>query len=110
MGQASIFRQVLRLCYTAKMTEAEWVEAVRARGWHHAVSAALDVLEPLGPLGAQVLWIAQPAARWIGGWGEMFGTLATAMEAPGGIERLRQALDAEDTADTDEDEFPNALK
>ena len=77
------------------MTEAEWVEAVRARGWQHAASTVLDVLEPLGPLGAQVLWIAQPAARLVGGWSDALGTLALALEAPGGIERLRHALDTE---------------
>lgn len=80
------------------MTEAEWVEAVRARGWQHAASTVLDVLEPLGPLGAQMLWIAQPAARLMGGWSDTLGTLALALEAPGGIERLRNALDAEANA------------
>ena|GEM_PF-689751 len=103
----SIFSRVLRLCYTAKMTEAEWmlVEAIRARGWEQAVSTALDVLEPLGPLGAQALWIAQPAARLIGGWGDALGILATTLEAPGGIQRLRQALEAHPAAnDEDEDQ------
>lgn len=75
------------------MVEFEWIKEIRARGWGDAFSAALDVLEPLGPLGAQVLWIAQPAARLIGGWGEWFGVLAQALDEPGGIERLRQALD-----------------
>lgn len=85
------------------MTEAEWVEAVRARGWQHAASTVLDVLEPLGPLGAQVLWVAQPAARLVGGWNDALGTLALALEAPGGIERLRRALEADaSNADTDD--------
>ena len=103
----SIFSRVLRLCYTAKMTEAEWVQAVRVRGWEHAVSTALDVLEPLGPLGAQALWVAQPAAWLVGGWGDALGTLATALEAPGGIQRLRQALEADlalETPDAEPDE------
>jgi hypothetical protein len=77
------------------MSEAEWVEAIRARGWEQAASTALDVLQPLGPLGAQVLWIAQPAARLVGGWGDLFGALATSLETPEGIDRLRRALDGD---------------
>ena len=87
------------------MTEAEWIEAVQARGWENAVSAALDVIEPLGPLGAQMLWVAQPAARLIGGWGDMLGALATALEEPGGIARLRHALDEDEGAETDDAGF-----
>jgi hypothetical protein len=75
------------------MDEYEWLREIRARGWGDALSTALDVLEPLGPLGAQVLWVAQPAARLVGGWGEMLGALAQALEQPGGVERLRRALD-----------------
>ncbi len=78
------------------MNKYDWVEEIRARGWGDAFSAALDVLEPLGPLGAQMLWIAQPAARVIGGWGEALGALAQALEEPGGIERLRQELDRDE--------------
>ncbi|MFN8450756.1 MAG: hypothetical protein U0521_19780 [Anaerolineae bacterium] len=75
------------------MDENELLNEIRARGWGDALSTALDVLEPLGPLGAQVLWVAQPAARLVGGWGDLLGALARALEAPGGVERLRQALD-----------------
>lgn len=81
------------LCYTANMDESQWVQEIRARGWGDALSTALDVLEPFGPLGAQVLWVAQPAARLVGGWGDLLGALAEALEQPGGVERLRQALD-----------------
>ncbi len=77
------------------MVEIEFIRQVRARGWGDALSTALDVLEPLGPLGAQLLYVAQPAARFIGGWGDSLSVLAQALEAPGGVERLRQALDAE---------------
>jgi len=70
-----------------------WIDQIRARGWSDAFSTALDVLEPLGPLGAQLLLIAQPAAHLIGGWGDAFGALAEALEAPDGIEKLRKALD-----------------
>ena len=75
------------------MDEGDWIQRIRARGWGDAFSTALDVLEPLGPLGAQLLWVAQPAARLMGGWGDVVGIFAHALEEPGGIERLRQALD-----------------
>ncbi|MCZ2098093.1 MAG: hypothetical protein LC121_17855 [Anaerolineae bacterium] len=78
------------------MDESDWIRQIRARGWGDALSTALDVLEPLGPLGAQVLWVAQPAARLVGGWGELLGALAQALEQPGGVERLRLALEDDD--------------
>ncbi len=87
----SVFRQDKRLCYTRIMDD--WIHEIRARGWGSVLITALDVLEPLGPVGAQMLWIAQPAARLIGGWGDAVGGLAQALEEPGGIERLRQLLD-----------------
>jgi len=74
----------------------DWIEKIRARGWGDAFSTALDVLEPLGPLGAQLLWVAQPAAHWLGGWGESLGELALALEDPDGIERLRELLEQDD--------------
>ena len=79
--------------------DIDWIREIRARGWGEAFSAALDVLEPFGPLGAQFLWIAQPAARLIGGWGDAFGVLAQALEEPGGIERLREMLEDEENTD-----------
>ena len=85
------------------MTEEAWIQAVRARGWENAVSVALDVLQPLGPLGAQVLWFAQPAARLFGG-AEALGALALVLEAPDGIERLRRALDDHENDQLDEDD------
>lgn len=78
------------------MVEIEFIRQVRARGWGDALSVALDVLEPLGPLGAQLLYVAQPAARLIGGWGDSLGVLAQALEEAGGVERLRQALDEDE--------------
>jgi hypothetical protein len=77
----------------------DWIEQAKARGWGHALSLALDVLEPLGPLGAQLLWMAQPAMGLFGGR-EALGTLAEAMESPGGIERLRQQLEADSEGDS----------
>ncbi len=78
------------------MTEVDWIRKVQARGWGDVLSAALDILEPLGPLGAQMLWIAQPAAHLIGGWGDGVASLAQALEEPGGVERLRRMLDQDE--------------
>lgn len=69
-----------------------WARQVRARGLDGAVHVALDVLEPLGPLGAQLVWIAQPAlGLWIPR--EALQQLAETLETPGGFEQLRQQLD-----------------
>lgn len=74
-------------------TVPEWVEQAKARGLGHALSVALDVLEPLGPLGAQVLWVAQPLLGIMVS-SEALSSMAQALEEPGGIERLRQQLEA----------------
>jgi hypothetical protein len=60
----------------------------------------LDVIEPLGPLGAQLLWIAQPALGLLlpqnnatqgNMWQDIDG-LARLLEHPTGIAWLRLAL------------------
>jgi hypothetical protein len=84
-----------RVCYTDFMDNEphfEWLTQVRARGWGDALSTALDILEPFGTLGAQFLWIAQPAFGLFGAEAVVRG-LAQVLEAPGGIEALRKALE-----------------
>jgi len=73
-------------------TPPEWVQQIRARNLGGALSLALDVLEPLGPLGAQVLWAAQPILGLLISH-DAVGGLAQALEEPGGIEQLRQQLE-----------------
>lgn len=77
-------------------TLADWIERIKARGLGNWLALALDVLEPLGPLGAQVVWVAQPV---LGLWlpRSALGGLAEALEAPGGVEGLRVLLEANDT-------------
>jgi hypothetical protein len=70
----------------------DWIDEIRARGLTDALRVALDALEPLGPVGAQLLWVAQPVSGLVGGR-EIVGKLAEALEEPGGVERLRQLLD-----------------
>ncbi len=65
---------------------------MKARGLGDALSTALDVLEPLGPLGAQALWVAQPVLGLVI-TPDVLDDLAEALEAPGGVERLRQMLE-----------------
>ena len=69
-----------------------WIEQAKANGLAQPLRIALDVLEPLGPVGAQMLWVAQPVAGLLGAR-EMIGGLAEALEQPGGVERLRYLLD-----------------
>lgn len=72
----------------------EWVQQLRARGLGHALGTALEALEPLGALGAQVLWIAQPVLGLFVARDALDG-LARALEEPGGVERLRGYLEAD---------------
>lgn len=66
---------------------------IRGEELNSALSLLLDALAPLGPLGAQILWIFQPVGGLFGSRGSI-GRLAEALEEPGGIDRLREQLDA----------------
>jgi len=78
-----------------------WIDAARSRGLTGALDLMFDVLEPVGPLGAQVLYVVQPLAG-IFGWRQAVGDIATALEEPGGVDGLRRTLHAPDAADTPE--------
>jgi hypothetical protein len=75
----------------------DWIEQIHARGLEQVFCTALDVLEPFGPLGAQIIWVAQPAVHLIGRdlWGDALTALAEALEEPGGVARLRQRLEGQ---------------
>lgn len=70
----------------------DWIKQAKSRGLTDPLRLLLDVLEPLGPLGAQLLYVAQPASRLLGA-ADGLRQLAEALEEPGGIERLRHRLD-----------------
>lgn len=92
------FRALWACAILAVMDEdSRWIEQARARGLDGALRVALDVLAPFGPLGAQVVWAAQPALGLLG-LGRAAAHLADALEEPGGIERLRQQLDGDNEA------------
>ena len=70
----------------------EWVQNAKARGLGHALEVALDVFQPLGVIGAQLIWIGEPVLRlWIPP--EALAELANALETPDGVEQLRQELE-----------------
>ncbi len=56
-----------------------------------AVNTMLDVLEPFGPLGAQVLYVFQPVSGLLG-WRSAIGQIAQALEEPDGVAELRRRL------------------
>lgn len=70
---------------------ARWSQRLAASRLDGVVRALLEAAEPLGPLGAQVLWIAQPALGLIVPRDEI-GSLARLLDAPGGVVWLREQL------------------
>ena len=76
------------------VNDVAWVRWAKAHGWGPLLSVALDAFEPLGPLGAQLLWTAQPALRLFGA-DTSVTALAQALEDPDGIAALRAQFDEE---------------
>jgi hypothetical protein len=74
------------------MDKHQWLERVKTSEFKPFLSAALDVIEPLGPFGAQLLWVSQPLIS-IFGAKDAVSEIAQAIETPEGIARLRQLLD-----------------
>jgi hypothetical protein len=72
--------------------EYSWLQHIKARGLENILSAALDVLEPLGPLGAQAVWLLQPALG-IFVSRTALDNIARALEEPDTLERLRSHLE-----------------
>ena len=60
-------------------------------GIESLVGALLDAAEPFGPLGAQVLWVAQPALGLVVPRDDVDG-LAQLLDNPAGVAWLRAAL------------------
>jgi hypothetical protein len=73
----------------------DWIATLQRRGWSDPLCTLLDALEPLGPVGAQILWAAQPALRLIGVRSQdAVSALALALEEPGGVQLLQARLRA----------------
>lgn len=65
-----------------------WRQRLRTTPLADLVTLALDAAEPLGPLGAQVLWAAQPALGLLMSR-DVVADLAQVLETPGGVAWLR---------------------
>jgi hypothetical protein len=70
---------------------ARWSRRLRAAHLDGLVGTLLEAVEPLGPLGAQVLWVAQPTLGLLVPREEIT-LLAQRLEAPGGVAWLREQL------------------
>lgn len=73
-------------------TPPDWVTELQTRGLGDALGLALDVLEPLGVLGAQLMWVAQPV---LGVWFDRDAVrkIAQTLETPGEVEHIRHFLE-----------------
>ncbi len=70
---------------------AGWSVRLRRAGLDGLVAAVLDAAEPLGPLGAQVLWVTQPVLGLVMPADEI-GDLAHLLDDPKGVAWLRAEL------------------
>ncbi len=70
---------------------ADWIQAAKERGGAPLLLTLLDALEPLAPVLAQSLLVAQPVASlWRAG--DASRELADLLEAPAGLLELRRRL------------------
>ncbi len=80
---------------------AGWSARLRAAGLDGLAGALLDAAEPFGPLGAQILWVAQPAIGLLIPPDEIDG-LANLLDDPAGMAWLRAELTGTDQNGEDE--------
>ena len=74
---------------------SDWIEKAKQRGYGQFIAVLLDAIEPIAPIIAQGLWVAQPLAGLWGG-ANTLQLLAETLEEPDGVKQLRQHL-ADDT-------------
>ncbi|MFZ4826457.1 MAG: hypothetical protein ACOYLB_03810 [Phototrophicaceae bacterium] len=60
--------------------------------WRDPLRLFLDVVEPVGTLGAQVLWVMQPSLGIFFGH-QLIGEIAQILENPAELAELRKQLD-----------------
>jgi len=72
----------------------DWIAQAKARGLDGVLGTVLDTFAPLGPLAAQILWVAQPLLGVFGGdtTRAAINDVAEALETPEGIADLRERL------------------
>lgn len=74
-----------------QLQSSDWIDQAKQRGYGQVIDVLLDVIEPIAPIIAQGLWVAQPLA---GLWGQSnaLQLLAETLEDPDGVTLLRQCL------------------
>jgi hypothetical protein len=72
-------------------TDLDWLRGWQGKASGEWLALALDTLEPLAPLSAQLMYIAQPALGWALER-QQWQALARALETPEGIETIRRLL------------------
>ncbi len=77
---------------------ARWSRRLHAARLDGFVGAVLEVIEPLGPLGAHVLWVAQPTLGMLVPR-EVVDDLAHVLDEPGGVAWLREQLSCQGSRD-----------
>lgn len=87
--------RVTSLCYTRFMNSIHLIERIKDAGWGDALLTVLDLIEPVGIVGAQFLYVVQPMARLMGDRQGEISTLAGLLETPEGFASLRQILSDE---------------
>jgi hypothetical protein len=70
---------------------ARWSRRLRAAHLNGVVGLLLEAVEPLSPLGAQILWVAQPTLGLFLPH-EDVASLARLLDQPGGMAWLREQL------------------
>lgn len=73
-----------------------WIAHVHEMGLDSLAEAFLGAAEPLGPFGAQALWVAQPVLGLFVPTEEI-DELARLLDDPAGLAWLRSELTSEDT-------------
>ena len=84
----------MRLCYTGAHDRAGLDSRVASARSGGPLRLLLDVIEPLGVPGAQLLWVAQPLFGLFGA-AAVAGRLAALLQEPDGIARLREMLESD---------------
>ncbi|MCK6577843.1 MAG: hypothetical protein L6Q98_07030 [Anaerolineae bacterium] len=77
------------------MNYIQFIERLKRAGMGETLLTALDVIEPVGIIGAQMLYVMQPMARLMGDRQGDLSALARLLETPEGVAVLRQILAAE---------------
>ncbi len=90
---AFIFAKQQPVLYSQPMKT--WREQLHKLGLLDFAGLLLDVVEPLSPIGAQVLWVAQPTLGLLVE-SEKISAWAHLLEDPHTIARLRDSLAQED--------------